>query len=177
MKKKITRSFSTQDKRCTAEPAEAVELTSSVPSADAGKTPEPRGAIQPLGTGNIPMVRRVLHEDVPVLLRSIANDPHQPPQETSLRRLAELGDLLDPNGVTEYRLELVRRRRGRPRDCARASHERIIYRDLRATHTRHGKLEAAISEVCERHRIGRSTAMRVWSEYRRNATWGDLEAT
>jgi hypothetical protein len=91
---------------------------------------------------------------------------------SSVRELAKvmtlLGDMLDPNGTTEFQLKPIRRRKGRPRGRLQASLEDNVYRDLKFARIRlGGKLEAAVSEVGEKYRLSRSTLLRIWTKYER----------
>jgi hypothetical protein len=79
-----------------------------------------------------------------------------------------LGDMLDPEGRSEFQLKPVRRRRGKPKDHERAFLEGKIHQDLKFARIRlGGKLEAAISEVSEKYNCSRATLLRVWKRYER----------
>ena len=84
-----------------------------------------------------------------------------------LRRLAPVvaafGDMLDPNGRSEHQLKPGRRRSGKPRKKEQKSFEETIHQELRFARVRAGgKLEAAVAEVSQKHRISRTTAFRMW---------------
>jgi len=77
-----------------------------------------------------------------------------------------LGDMLDPHGRSEYRLEPVRRKRGKPQNRMRPIIESSIYRDLKFARSRlGGKLEAALSEIGEKYRRSRPTLLRIWKKH------------
>jgi hypothetical protein len=81
-----------------------------------------------------------------------------------------LGDMLDPEGSSEYWLKPVRRKRGRPRNQMRDFRDGEIHRDLRFAHLRLGKLEAAISEVSKKYKCSRAALFGVWKRYERSRT-------
>jgi hypothetical protein len=88
------------------------------------------------------------------------------------RRLAKpltlLGDMLEPDGRSEYRLEPVRRKRGKPRDQTRSMIEAGIHRELKFARGRlGGKLEAALSEVGKKRQLSRATLLRIWTKHER----------
>ena len=73
-----------------------------------------------------------------------------------------LGDMLDPSGNSEFKLKPRRRRRGMPKNRALADRDGAVVQDLKFSLARHGKLEAAVSEVGPKHKRGRSTLFRAW---------------
>ena len=80
--------------------------------------------------------------------------------------LAAVGDMLDPNGGSEHQLKPGRRRSGKPRKKEQKSFEETIHQELRFARVRAGgKLEAAVAEVSQKHRIGRTTAFRMWKRF------------
>jgi hypothetical protein len=82
------------------------------------------------------------------------------------RVMTLVGDMLDPEGHSEFQLKPVRRRKGKPKSQKQANLEGNIYRDLRFARVRlGGKLEAAISEVGKKHGRSRSTVLRIWGKY------------
>ena len=84
------------------------------------------------------------------------------------KALVLLGDMLDPNGRSEYQLKPTRRHKGRPYDPSFADRDGDIFRDLKFARRRlGGKLEAAISEVGEKRKLGRSTLLRIWGARKR----------
>jgi hypothetical protein len=81
--------------------------------------------------------------------------------------MADLGDMLDPEGRSEFQLKPVRRRRGKPQDRKRVFLEGKIHQDLRFARARLGKLEAAIAEISQKYNLARSTLLRIWKRYER----------
>ena len=77
-----------------------------------------------------------------------------------------LGDMFDPEGLTEFQLKPVRRRRGKPQDRKRVLLEGKIHQDLRFARVRGEKLEAAIAEMSEKYNLSRSTVFRIWKKRR-----------
>jgi hypothetical protein len=85
------------------------------------------------------------------------------------KAISLLGDMLDPNGRSEFCLEAKRRRKGRPREASFVDLEGRIVRELKFARLRaDGKLEAALSEVGTRSKLSRSTLFRIWA--RRNGS-------
>jgi hypothetical protein len=87
-----------------------------------------------------------------------------------LRRLApvvaSVGDMLDLSGRSEHQLKPGRRPRGKPRSHKQEHFEETVHRDLRFARVKAGgKLEAAVAEVSQKHRISRTTAFRMWKRF------------
>jgi len=81
--------------------------------------------------------------------------------------IVRIGDMLDPNGCSEFQLKPARRRRGKPKNQKQAILEGNIHRDLRFARIRlGGKLEAAISEVSKNYGLSRSTVLRICAKRR-----------
>jgi hypothetical protein len=76
--------------------------------------------------------------------------------------LSTLGDMLDPEGTSEYVLRPTRRRRGKPKDASFSNREAQIIHELESSRARHGgKLEAALAEVGAKRKLSRATLMRI----------------
>ena len=87
--------------------------------------------------------------------------------------LGRLGEMIDPNGRSEHQLKPGRGRSGKPPKKDQKSFEETIHQELRFARVRAGgKLEAAVAEVSQKHRIGRTTAFRMWKRFEGTRRWG-----
>ena len=117
---------------------------------------------------------RYLRNEVSSLVRALAEPQRQrrardelPGYDPDYVKLAKLftvlGDMLDPSGNSEFKLKPRRRRRGMPKNRALADRDGAVVQDLKFSLARHGKLEAAVSEVGPKHKSGRAALFQVWS--------------
>jgi hypothetical protein len=73
-----------------------------------------------------------------------------------------VGDMLDPNGKSEYCLKAHRRRKGKPQDRIRKLMvETDICMDLQRGLDRGIKRESAVADVCANYRLSRSQVFKI----------------
>jgi hypothetical protein len=124
-----------------------VDASVDEPSASAVK--------QSLEKGDVGLLWPYLQSQLAPLLSANGHDD-------AARLVRVLAGQADPQGTTEFKLRLGRRRRGRPSRPRTPCRNAEIVQDIESSRARGGgKLEAALNDVGERRKLSRSTLLAI----------------